>query len=531
MKNKWLKRIAASIALVLLLVMATACSKGGEKEADQPKESMSTTSQETPTKNGKDSLVFVAREINSTLDPTKPHSDGYLRRAGAIEALFHVESNGEVVPWLAKEGKMIDAKKWEIALRENATFWSGKPVTAEVTVRALERARANNVKSEAALKGFTFTAKGDYLIEVATEQENVDLPLSLTEIAIVNPDLDYTSVEQSDMTGMYKVVEFLPKQRLTLTRNENYWGEKPKIKEVLFEEIYDDDARLTAALSGRADIVGDVPVAGAKQIKDSKDMDLLNSNPSGTLSVYLNMQKSPWDDVKVRQALCWGTDRQELVDIHTEGMGMAVPTWLSSNPLYADKIKSKGYDQYDLEKAKALLDSAGWTEAEDGIRKKDGKPLGFKLMTWGSEKVLGELLQNQWKKLGVEVDLHHVDYSVIEQARETGEWDGLVETWTHYGYMYSILSNHFGPGGSINYGKYDGAEFNQLLEELHHAGDPEKQHELVLRMNDIITEEALLVPMLPRPTVIALKKGLKGFEPHFIQYQNYINNRLVFSEE
>ena len=520
-----MKTLRKSLALLLALVLLlTACSpSGGNKNA-------ASSSEDKQAGSGKDELVFIARDINSTLDPTKPQSDGYLRRVGALEALFWAQNDGTVVPKLAESGKQLDENTWEIKLRENAKFWSGKPVTADVVIASFNRSKELNSSYASALKGLSFEAKDDYTLLVTTEEKNVDVPLNLISISVSNPEMDYTSVDQIDFTGMYKVTEFNPKQSLKLTRNDDYYGEKPKIKNILFEEILDDDARLMAALSGRADIVSDIPATGGPKIEASKDMDLITSNPSGTLSVFLNMQRKPLDDVRVRQALNWGTDRKELVQLHTGGYGMPVSTWLGSNPEYPE-TKDAVYPNYDFEKASSLLDAAGWTMGSDNIRHKDGKDLTFKLYTWGSEKILGEALQNQWAKLGIKVDLNYVDYSVVEQARETGDWDGLIETWTHFGYMYAIIDNHFGPNGSLNYGKYRSEKLDKLLADLSKATDKDEIHRLSVDVNTLVAEEGVLVPMMPRPTLIAIKKNLKGFEIHFIQHENYITNKLEFVEE
>lgn len=487
-----------------------------ETEGSQPKES-------------KDTIVFMHSEINATLDPTKPQSDGYMRRVGALEPLFYVTNEGDVYPKLAEGAEALDPTHWNIKLRENAKFWSGKEVTAEEVIKSLERSRELNTGAEAALKGLTFEAAEPYLIKVTSEQENVNVPLKLISVSITNADLDHTSVDQIDFTGMYRIKEYLPKQRLILERNEDYYGDLPKIKNVNFEEISDPETRLMAVISGEADIASAISPTGAKQAKDNPKVNIVTSNASNTLSVYLNLQHDILKDVKVRQALNWGTNRQEIVDIHTEGFGMPVSTWLGSNPKFPE-TKNAVYDHYDLEKANALLDEAGWKMGDDGIRQKEGVPFHFKLYTFGAEKVLGEMLQSQWKKMGIDVDLHHVEYSVIKQARETGDWDGLVESWTHFGDMYSIISNHFGPNGSINYGKYSNPEVDTLLEELLGTADEEKAHDIVVKINEIIAKDGVLVPMMPRPTLNALNPKLKGFEVHFIQHESYITNKLEFAD-
>lgn len=476
----------------------------------------------------KDTLRMVAREINYTFDPTKPQTDGYFRRCGAIEALTYINADGSVTPWLAESVDQIDTNHWDIVLRENAVFWSGKPVTADAVIASLERSASENVGMQAALEGITFEIKTDYLIGATTEMPDFDLPLALEGISIYNAEKDLSCFEEIDFTGMYRIVEHEARQKIVLEINEDYYGVKPKIENVIYEEIPDDDARIALALSGQADIVSGLPVTAAKQIEESNQMDLYISNPSGTLEVYLNHDREAISDVRVRQALNWGTDRQELVDVATEGYGMGVSTWLGSNPLFADKDKHPVYTEYSTEKAAELLDEAGWKVGADGIREKNGKKLTFKLYTWGNEKTMGELLQMQWAKIGVDVDVNHVDWSVIEESWTTGDWDGFIASWNHYGNMYSIISNHYAKDGTFNYSNYRSDEFDAKLEELKNTPDKESKKEIIWEINLLLARDGVRVPMLPRPSVIAVNKHLKGYETHFMTHPNCITNKLEF---
>ncbi len=378
-----------------------------------------------------------------------------------------------------------------------------------------------------ALKDVEIKKVDDFKIKFITKADNFNIPLLLEQIAIYNTDKKLDSAKEIDFTGMYKIVDHKKRQKIVLKRNEDYYGKKPAIENVIYEEINDNDARLTAALSNRGDIVSAIPVTGAKKVQANKNYNLVISNPSGTLEVYLNHEREALKDVKVRQALSWALNRKELVDLTTEGYGVTSSTWLESNPLFKDKKKNQFYTEYNLEKAKKLLDEAGWV-MKDGVREKNGKKLTFKLFTWGAEKTLGEAIQNQWTKLGVKVEANHVDWSVIEESWKTGDWDGFIASWNHYGDMVSIISNHFSEKGQHNYSKYKSEEFNKKLEALKKEGDKEKQKELIWDINLQLAKDAVRIPIMPRVTIIAVKKNLEGFEKHFMAHPNVITNKLHF---
>lgn len=503
------------LALLLTSVFFTSCTKPND---------------EAMNRKNSDQIIYVTREINATLDPCKKLTDGYLRRIAAAEAMFLITPEGNVIPGFILGAKQLDQYTWELALRKNGKFWSGKNVTASEILQSVERTRKNSADGESILEGMTFSNGDDeYTVIVKTKKKNQDVPFTLTNITVQNADMDFTSVETTDLTGMYKITEYIPKQKTILEINPNYWGDLPKIKKVIYEEVADDDTRILMGLNKRADITTDVSPINAIKFKDSHDIVLNRYNPSGTLSVYLNINHPFLSDIKVRQALNWALDRDEIASIASENFATSTSTWLGTNPVFHSERK-KVYDKKDIEKASALLTEAGFTKNSDGKLVKDGKIFKFKFYTWGSDKILGELVQNAWLDLGIDVELSHVDYSIIEAARESGDWDGFIETWVNFGDMYSILSKQFLKGGSINYVDYENPEVTELINSLMEENDPVKVKEIAIKVNELTAIDAPLVPLLPRASVIAVKKSLKGYEPHFIFAQPVINNKMEFTE-
>lgn len=521
MKN-FKRLLALALSLVLLVGCGGGANNSGNVENSGGQEAESTASDQ-------DTLVFVSRDINYTLDPTQPNSPSYLERAGFAEALFRVTPDGEVVPRLAESAEMVDDHTWEIGLRDNAVFWSGKEVTAEEVIKALENTRTESADGEAQMEGLSYEAPEDYKLVVKTELEKVDVPMILKDFVIYNADLDYSDVENTDYTGFFKMTEYIPKQETAGVIFDDYYGDKPDFKAISFEEVHDDDARVLTVQNGYADIAYNIPTRNVSELEANDEYVIESDSPAGTLCVYNNLERPQLADTRVRQALTWAIDRDELSQLAFEGYAEPSSTWMGSNPLYKDEAQNAVYPGQDLDKANELMEEAGWTKDGDTWTK-DGQPFTYVLYTWGDEKLLGEAIQNQWMAFGVDVDLRHVDYSIIEEARETGDWDGLIETWTNYGNAYGTVYQHFGADGSINYGNFSDPEVESMLEELKETSDPAKTKELVLAINEKVAIEAPVIALMPRPGLTAVRANLEGFEPHFIQHKNVVNPNMRFAD-
>ncbi|THF81774.1 ABC transporter substrate-binding protein [Cohnella fermenti] len=475
-------------------------------------------------------LIVAGPDIAASLDPVQPLTSSYLRLIGAGEALFKVNAEGEVEPELAEGATETDATTWEIKLKEGIRFWSGEPIDADAVIASLERSRKLDVQALPFLDDLRLSKIDDRTIRVQTTREHLPVPLNLSyyQTIIHNAEAKQDSVETMDLSGMYKVVEFVPKQKLVLEANDNYWGEKSGIQRIVFEEIKDEQTRVLSSLSGRSHVVLNVPVTSLAQFGGNPDVELVSAPAANTQTVYLNLRQPQLSDVKVRQALSWGLNREELITLAAEGQGEPVATWLSSNPAYAE-ARNAVYDKFDRDRAAKLLEEAGWSLGKDGIRYKDGKPLVLRLMTWGGDKALGEALQNQWTQLGVKAEVQHGDYSLIETARESGNWDAVIEAWSTFGDEFALLSGQYSPEGSANYGGYNDERTNELLAELEQASDAKMRHELALRINERVAEQAPVLSLFPRPQITAVSKSLQGLAPHFRQFENVVSAKLAWA--
>ncbi len=477
-------------------------------------------------------LVIADQQIAASLDPVEPLTTSYLVSVGAAETLFKVNADGEVDAALAASARELDPNRWEITLREEARFWSGKAIDADAVIASLERSRELDLQAQPFLDGLRLEKSDDYTIHVHTERSHVPVPLNLSyyQTAIHNAEAEHDAVESMDLTGMYQVIEFVPKQKMVLAAYEDYWGTKPTIERILHEEISDEQTRMLSVLSGRSHIALKVPVTSLAQFQDSDTAEVVASQAANTQTIYFNLARPQLADERVRQALSWAIDREELIILAAEGQSVPVTTWLGSNPAYAEASDSV-YPSFSNETAEQLLDEAGWQLADDGIRYKDGLPLSVRLMTWGGDKALGEALQSQWSRVGINAEVRHGDYSLIQTARETGDWDASIEAWSTFGDPYTLLSGQYAPGSSANYGGYDDAQTNEWLAQLAESADPAEQREWALKINERVAQQAPVISLFPRPQLTAVSTKLQGFEQHFRQFENIVKANMRWEAE
>lgn len=525
--------------LLIMMVVVTACGSNADSTGRTPaNESHNGNSAEEHSHQHNEQgdeqdhdhnheLIVAGQEIAVSLDPVQPLTSAYLRNIGAAEALFKVNAAGEVVPELAESATALSPTEWEIKLRPNVRFWSGAAVNADAVIASLERSRQLDLQAQPFLEGMVFSKADDYTLRIVTEREHAPILLNLSyyQTVIHNAEAKHDAVSTMDMTGMYKVVEFVPKQKLVLEAYEHYWGDKPQIGKVIYEEIAEEQTRVLSILSGRSHIALNISPSSLAQFDNNDRAAIVAAPAANTQTVYLNLQRPHLADARVRQALSWGLDRHELAILGAEGQSEPVTTWLGSNPAFPEAA-SAVYPRFDADKAGRLLDEAGWVKAADGIRYKDGSPLALRLMTWGGDKALGEALQHQWANLGIKAEVQHGDYSLIETARESGEWDATIEAWSTFGDEYALLAGQYGADGRGNYGGYRDEQVDQLLNQLAEAPDAATRKELALRINERVAEHAPVISLFPRPQLTAVSHSLQGFEKHFRQFENAVHANL-----
>ena len=385
--------------------------------------------------------------------------------------LISMNNKNEYIGYLAEDWEFSDdGLEWTFHLRDDVHFHNGDPLTAHDFVYTYTRAQDPDLASPGTgrrVAGMSFEATDDYTLVFKFENPAISL-LQFTTWPYMAP-LSQRAIEEGGDSyelnpvgvGPYKVASIRPGEGVTLERWDEYnWGPEffvgantgPYFFETIEFSIIPEEATRVAALEA-----GDIDFTNG--ISNPLDVPLLEDAgvtvQSGGMGqvrlVYQLNNTAPTDDVRVRQALNYAVDRIEITNIVSGGADKPSHGPISAGMIgYDAKIEKECGYYFDLDKAKALMEEAGYTYGGDGML---STPAGdpFKLTLIGETVDQGpaymEVLQSMWKDLGLDVELNIVEPSVLYPTLTSREFElgyGRRGGWTSYDYLHAIYHSSTG---------------------------------------------------------------------------------------
>ena len=318
--------------------------------------------------------------------------------------------------------------------------------------------------------------------------------------------------------GPYKVDKFdYNSGTVSFVPNEKWWGEKPKLDKVTYRQM-ESQATINAYQAGEVDAVeltNKDHLAVAKTVKDTTLRGTLR--PSNYL-VTLNAKTPTLEDVKVREAVFTGMDRETLAQVRFNGMDYKedLP---GSFALFQNQ---KGYQDnfgglvtYDQDKAKQLLDESGWAEGGDGIREKDGKKLTLRYVTFGDSqlaKSTAAAMQKMLKDIGVDLQVEERPSSDFSQVLTEHEFDVLTSGFTSYDpYGVAYFKQVYASDSELNKSGTGTPEMDQKIAELQQLPTQEEQIERANELEKEALQQYGIMPYVNGPQLYATKDGLANY--------------------
>ncbi|MGW5866499.1 ABC transporter substrate-binding protein [Streptomyces sp. NPDC055239] len=435
-------------------------------------------------------------------------------RSLADSLVFYNPETKKVEPWLATSWTVSgDARKYSFELRDDVTFHDGTKLTAKVVKANLESLNRPGIHSSAKtiVQGISkIETPSEHKVTVEFAEPNAAFLTSLSRayVGIVSQKTAELPVEKRqkrlDGSGPFYLEKYVPNQQIVLKKRKDYdWAPKyfehsgpAYLDKVVYKIIPEDSVRNGAVIGD--DELQFIYWVNAKYVSQLRSSGLTISktlNPATGLELPLNTSSKFLKDVRVRQALQIGVDREQFVKIASGGVDQPATGPLSKdNPYYSDQSKLL---KYDAKKAKSLLEQAGWTKvgSDDIRRDADGKRLSLRAPR---DDAGMQVLQDQWKKLGVELVL---DPPLDAEANEkllSGEYD--VAYWYASSPDPDVLRANYGrTDGSdrsfIADGDEAGKEVDKLLQEQNQTTDKDKRQKLVDQASRILVEQAYEIPV------------------------------------
>ena len=513
------KRILALI-LVLALSVLPACGKtaepGSTPDATSAPAEASAPAPTEAVKTGRAATNELNIGIAQDFDSLDPHT---MTAAGTKEVLFNVfeglvkpTSEGEIVPAVASEVvKSEDGLTYTFTLRPGVKFHNGNPVTVEDLVYSIER-RWNSDDAAAILAALSVI---DHL-----DHDDTTLTITLSEpsneflAAVMNAYIIPAGYDKQATapvgTGPYKFVSRTVQDSLVLERFADYWGNPGKIDKVTFKILENAEGLVLGLQSGALDLVAHMSSDQTVQLS-ADDFGILEGSMNLVQALYLNNKEKPFDDVRVRQALCYAVDKQAVIDLAFDGYG--IPLGTSMFPSFGKYYDESLTDYYTLnvEKAKELLSEAGYP---DGFEMTITVPSNYTPHV-NTATVLVELL----REIGVKATVQPVDWSTwLEEVYSNRKYQSTVTGVSSDNMTARKLLERFGTTVHNNFTNYSNEEYDTILAQALSETDDAKQTELYRALERNLTENAANVYLQDMADLVAVRKGLEGltFYPLYV---------------
>ncbi|MDW0116216.1 glutathione ABC transporter substrate-binding protein [Sporosarcina thermotolerans] len=431
------------------------------------------------------------------------------------EGLVYQDKNMEIQPLLATSWEKLDDLTWEFTLRENVKFHDGTDFTAEAVKRTIERvldektasARANLFEMITEVKVIN-----DHKVQLITEYPYAPLLANLSHYAsgIISPtaiDSGKEIAQNPVGTGPYKLANWKIGQEIKLEQFDKYWGKQSGLKTITFKVIPEDSTRVAMVETGEAHIADPVPVTEVDRITNSDSMKLVRSDSLGNDYIGFNLNKEPFNNVKVRQAISYAIDTESIISGVYNNVG-TLATSTMGPAIWGFNDKLKGYS-YDLEKAKALMAEAGYKD-------------GFKTTIWTNDNKarmdVAEVVQSQLKGLGIDLEIKVVEWGAYLEGTGKGEHDMFILGWSNMtgdaDYNQYFLFHSAAHGNTGNRAFYSNPKVDDLINKGRQETDPEKRLAIYAEAQEIEMNDAPMIFFRNSEYISAIGKNVQGFWIH-----------------
>jgi ABC-type transport system substrate-binding protein len=430
------------------------------------------------------------------------------------DKLLFTDEKGNLVPELATAWQWTNPTTLRFQLRRGVTFHNGEPFTAESVKYTLESTLAPDFKSPH--KSFLNVIESvqvvdDYTVDIKTKTPARPLLRNLTYTFMLPPKAAQTMGRELSTkavgAGPFKLVEYLPGQRVVMERFEGYWGTKPPIRRLTVRIIPEDGTRMATLQAGEVAFVNNVPFDQVRRLDADPNLKVLVNPGDRIIFLSLRYDKEPFSNRDVRLALNHAIDRDAIVKHILGGRGQVANAPVG--PTIFGYHAMKPYE-YNPEEARRLLAKAGHAQ---GLKIKLGSTNGRNPM----DKQVAEAIVGQLAKVGVTAELDAPEWGTFYSNFTGGKYDAALLGWgAASGEPDFILTLHFDSRYSLN--KYKNEKVDALLERARREFEPESAKRLYAEAQELIWADAPWAPLYFQPTVSGVSSKLNGFIPYPSEY-------------
>lgn len=519
--------VVAVFAMVLTACGGTAVESGGGQTsapsgAESPGASGPTSGGVT---RGGELKIQLLRDADTGYDPALGTlSTVYTVNGLIFDTLGEVQADGSIEPSLATEWTISDDElTYTFTIREGVQFHNGREMTAEDVKYTIDRImdpETNSPRQTVYAAVESVEAPDDTTVVIQLSEPFAPLILALSDISAgIVPQEEVEAAggtldENPVGTGPFRFVEWQRDQHVKLEAFDDYWRDDLPYLDAVTVSFNDDaNARAANLRSGTIDFLWNAPPELVDVFRSDDSLQVFGGEGTQSFQYFLlNMQRPPFDDVAVRQAIFWALDRDAIREISRPG---------TTTPLNAGFLPAThwaGTDEImytqDYDKASSLLEDAGYG---------DGFEMEI-LVLMGSDFHIrtAQAIQEQLEPLGVTVTVSTVDSGQQTDRRNSGEFDAIVTGFSGTIDPDERFTQTFGTGGGTNFVDFSDEEVDDLIVQARRTSDRDERAELYRQAQHRIAEVGPMAFIYNYHFVDVLQEYVRGYEfnPQLVDYRS-----------
>ena len=494
-------------ALLLLIVVAMLAISLSACGGDTPNSSDPTNSaQSGELPRGNSVTVGIAQDIDS-LDPHRAVN------AGTSEVLFNIfeglmkaSPDGGVIPAVASDYEMSpDGKVYTFTLREGVTFHNGEKVTVDDVLYSLKRCAGSENNGVPLIAAFSNVSdiymSSDKQVVVELKEPSLEFLNSMTAAIIPNGSGEKINADPVG-TGPFKFVSYSPQESMVVEKFTGYWGTVAHLDQVTFKIITDVNTLVMGLKGGTLDMVIHLPNTVAPEVEGK--FTVLGDTMKLVQALYINNNVAPFNDVRVRQAMYYALNIQEINDFVCGGTG--VPTGTSMYPAFTKYFVPELAERYqlDIAKAKQLLAEAGY-------------PNGFTMTitvpgNYAQHVNTGLVVAQQLSAIGITAQVQEVTWeSWVSDVYKGRNYEATVSGIAASDMTAREMLDRYTTGHSKNFIGFSNEEFDTVVAQAIATLDRDEQVTLYKRAQEILNEQAASLWIQDLSELVVMNPALDGY--------------------
>lgn len=518
-----MKRIFAFVvSLVLVAALLSACAKSANPAPGSTPAASGSAGASTPTTEASDGIITIAlSSLGATIDPVD-NTDGStsIFIYAAYDRLIRFAVDGDKAddqnyePSIAKEWKLSDdGLTWTFYLDEKAMFANGDPVEAEDVAfsfqRCAERPNGEFVYNLTRIKETKVVDAHTIEFQLSqpcpTFMQLIEMyPFAIVNKAQVEGQPDEWLATNTAGSGPYSLTSYDTSSEVVMDARDDYWGERAPNNKIIVQLVKEASNRRMLLEKGDIDFAGDLTSQDLDALEANPDVKV-ESKPSNTMLYFMmNMNMAPFDNVLVRQAMCYAMPYNTLVESVMGGRATQMTSNIPSIMEGQVGNENTGYTQ-DLEKAKALLKEAG---LENGFEFEFILGSGFQ--DWEDSAVL---IQAELAKIGVTMNITKMERAqFLDLMRERDKIQACITRFISFvndpGYNTGML---LVTDADFNYNGFSNAEFDKLQALTDSTQNHQERMDAFLRMQEIAKDEAGSAYLYEYNNTVVMGSNISGY--------------------